>query len=73
MITINKLSIIIPAYNEAKTIHLILDKIKEVKLLSLITKEIIIIDDCSIDGTIEAVEKYIKNNSELDINTSNMT
>jgi glycosyltransferase involved in cell wall biosynthesis len=29
-----KLSIIIPAYNEGKTIHLILDKIKNVNLLN---------------------------------------
>ncbi|MEC8969049.1 MAG: glycosyltransferase family 2 protein, partial [Bacteroidota bacterium] len=29
---IDKLSILIPAYNEAKTIHLILDKVKEVEL-----------------------------------------
>ena len=38
-----KLSIIIPAYNEAKTIHAILDKIKEVELDNAIEKEIIIV------------------------------
>ena len=36
----NKLSIIIPAYNEAKTIHLILDKVKAVQLLNDIEKEL---------------------------------
>ena len=38
-----KLSIIIPVYNEAKTIHLILNKINQVNLLGNIIKEIIIL------------------------------
>ena len=42
--TFNTLSIIIPAYNEAKTIHLNLDKIDAVKLVNNIEKEIIIIN-----------------------------
>ncbi len=60
-----KLSIIIPAYNEAKTIHLILDKIKAAQLIDNIDKEIIITDDCSTDGTTAAIEKYIAENPEL--------
>lgn len=36
-----KLSIFIPIYNEAKTIYLILDKVKVVKLIDNIEKEII--------------------------------
>ncbi len=63
----NKLSIIIPAYNEAKTIHLILDKVKAVQLLSDIEKELIIINDCSTDNTEEVILKYIKLNSDLKI------
>ena len=55
-----KLSILIPAFNEAKTIHLILNKVKDVVLLNNIEKEIIIVNDCSTDNTIEVVEKYIK-------------
>jgi len=38
---IKKLSIIIPAYNEENTIHLILDKIKSVSLINNIEKEVI--------------------------------
>ena len=53
------LSIIIPAYNEAATIHLILDKVLAVQLAGGLRKEIIIVNDCSRDGTVEAVEKYI--------------
>lgn len=44
-----KLSIIIPAYNEEKTILKILKKIIKVKLTNDLEKEIIIINDCSKD------------------------
>lgn len=66
-----KLSILIPAYNEANTIHLILNKVKDVQLLNNIEKEIIIVNDCSNDNTIEVVEKYIKENIVLNIRMFN--
>jgi len=66
-----KLSILIPAYNEAKTIHLILDKVKAVELINNIEKEIIIVNDCSSDNTDEVIENYIKNNAELSIQLFN--
>lgn len=65
------LSILVPAYNEGKTIHLILNKVKEVKLLNDIQKEIIIVNDCSKDNTKEAVEQYIKENPEMNIRLFN--
>jgi len=61
------LSIIIPAYNEGKTIHLILNKIKEVELINGIQKEIVIVNDCSDDNTEQAILNYIENNKELNI------
>jgi glycosyltransferase involved in cell wall biosynthesis len=64
---VNKLSIIIPAYNEEKTIHFILNKVKNVKLINDIKKEIIIINDSSKDNTEQSIFDYIKNNKELDI------
>ena len=64
---IDTLSIIIPAYNEGPTIHFILDKLKQVSLLGNISKEIIIVNDCSKDNTEEAIKNYIENNSELNI------
>lgn len=61
------LSIAIPAYNEGNTIHLILDKIKDVTLVNGIEKEIIIVNDCSTDNTEEAVQNYLSQNPELNI------
>jgi len=58
------LSIIIPAYNEETTIHLILDKVLAVNLAGNLQKEIIIVNDCSTDQTKETVEKYISRHTE---------
>lgn len=68
---IKKLSIIIPAYNEAATIHQILNKIIEVQLSNDIQKEIIIVNDCSKDKTQEVIENYIKSNKEFNIKLFN--
>ncbi len=62
-----KLSIVIPAYNEANTIHLILDKIKSTELLQGIEKEILITNDCSSDDTEGAIKRYIADNPTLQI------
>lgn len=64
---IQTLSILIPAYNEGPTIHLILDKIKDVELENGIKKEIIIVNDCSKDNTVERIMNYIKENPEMPI------
>jgi len=57
---INKLSIIIPVYNEERSVHEILDLVREVKLINDIKKEIIIVNDASTDGTQSVLENYIK-------------
>lgn len=62
-----KLSIIVPAYNEGRTIHLILEKIKAVTLLNDIEKEIVIVNDCSSDDTEEAILRYKSANPTLAI------
>jgi glycosyltransferase involved in cell wall biosynthesis len=64
---IKKLSIVIPAYNEERTIHLILDRVKAVALVDSIEKEIIITNDCSSDDTEGAILSYIKKNPDLNI------
>jgi len=63
-----KLSIIIPVYNEAKTIQFTLDKIKDVNLLNDIEKEIIIVNDCSTDESEAVVFTYKQNNGSININ-----
>lgn len=62
-----KLSILIPAYNEERTIHLILNRIKAVELIGNIEKELIIVNDCSKDDTEGAIKKYINENAEMNI------
>ena len=61
------LSIVIPAYNEEKTIHLILDKVKEVELIGGMQKELILVNDCSKDDTKGAIQAYMKKNPDLGI------
>jgi len=64
---IKRLTIIIPAYNEGRTIGLILDRINEVKLIKNIEKEVIIVDDCSTDNTAQVVQEYVTTTPGLTI------
>jgi dolichol-phosphate mannosyltransferase len=59
MVTNPKISVIIPVFNEIKTIKEIIKEVKEVK----IPKEIIIVDDYSTDGTRE----FLRNLKDKDI------
>lgn len=68
---LTKLSVIIPAYNEARTIHLILDKVIAVELVNQIQKEIIIVNDASKDNTREVIETYIEKHSNHNIQLYN--
>jgi glycosyltransferase involved in cell wall biosynthesis len=52
------LSIVIPAYNEAPTIHLILDQLLAVELPAGLKRELVVVNDCSTDGTGEALARY---------------
>jgi glycosyltransferase involved in cell wall biosynthesis len=47
-----KLSVVIPVYNEKNTILELLDRVRKVDL----PKEIIVVDDCSTDGTREVLQ-----------------
>lgn len=66
MSVLNKLSVIIPAFNEAKTIQSVLAKVANVQLLNGIEKEIIVVNDCSIDDT-EAEILRFKTTSSINI------
>lgn len=65
--TIKKLSIVIPVYNEEKTMQAILNKVVEVSLVNSLEKEIIIVNDASTDGTEKAITDYIAHHPQLDI------
>ena len=64
---IKSISIIIPTYNEAETLPLILDRVLSVTLLDNIKKELILVNDCSTDQTDLVLKKYIKDNPENNI------
>lgn len=65
------LSILIPAYNEERTIHLILDKVLAVKLTNDIKKEIVLVNDCSSDDTEGAINRYIASHPDADMKLYN--
>lgn len=61
------LSIVIPAYNEGRTINLILDRVKSCNINFSIEKEVIIVNDCSKDNTEQAILQYKSSNPDLNI------
>lgn len=65
------LSILIPAYNEAATIHLILDKVVDIELIHNTAKEIIIVNDYSTDQTVPKIEEYIANHPDSNMRLYN--
>jgi glycosyltransferase involved in cell wall biosynthesis len=59
------LTIIIPVFNEEKTISILLSKVAKVKLIRNLTKEIIIVNDCSTDNTEKEILNFIERNPDL--------
>jgi glycosyltransferase involved in cell wall biosynthesis len=64
---INKISIIVPSYNEESSINIIADKLLNLYLINNIKKEIIIINDCSTDNTESLIQNIIKSNPTAEI------
>lgn len=54
------LSIVVPVYNEEKTISLLLDKVLSVNLPKNVKKEVIVVNDGSTDKTGEILQKFVK-------------
>ncbi|GAA4017057.1 glycosyltransferase family 2 protein [Hymenobacter fastidiosus] len=65
MVKFDTISIIIPVYNEARTIHQILDLLRELKLVHNIQKEIILVNDCSTDNSAEVIAAYTTRYPEM--------
>ena len=61
------LSIVIPVYNEERTIEAILDRVLEVELNNGFQKEIILVNDCSSDKSVEVIDNYLKEHSKVDM------
>lgn len=61
------LSIVMPVYNEAKTVVITLNKIKAVELQNNLQKQLIIVNDSSTDDTLDVVENFKRDNPDMDI------
>ena len=61
------LSIIIPVFNEEKSIALILDKLREVTLPEDIQKEYILVNDCSSDASAGVIKAYMEKHRDMNI------
>jgi glycosyltransferase involved in cell wall biosynthesis len=59
LVKIDTLSIIVPVFNEAQTIHQILNLLRDLQLVAGIKKEIIVVDDCSSDASTTVIEAYV--------------
>lgn len=64
---VSKLSIVIPTYNEGATIHVVLDKLRDVVLINGINKEVIVVNDGSTDHTDQTIRDYMASNQMSDI------
>ena len=62
-----KLSIIVPAYNEEKTIRSVLEKLRSVELIAGFQKEILVVNDCSTDQTEAVANQFIQENPMMEI------
>lgn len=49
-----QLSVVIPVYNEAKTLAELIERVRAVE----IDKQLVLVDDCSTDGTREVLKQY---------------
>lgn len=67
----SKLSIIIPVFNEERTIEQLLDRVINISLSGNLSKELVIVNDFSTDNTKQVIEKYIHANPHTDIKLFN--
>ncbi len=59
-----KLSVIIPCYNEERTLELIVEEVLAANTKDT-EKEVIIVDDCSNDGSLKIAQKLVKKHSQV--------
>jgi glycosyltransferase involved in cell wall biosynthesis len=68
-----KLSVVIPAYNENRTIQKILESIISVKFVYPVETQILVIDDASTDDTIKKVEAFCSKYPEVNLTILNQS
>jgi glycosyltransferase involved in cell wall biosynthesis len=62
------LSIIIPLYNEQETVGTLLSQLLELRFPGFVAgHEIIVVDDCSTDGSVESVKRFIQNTGKIQL------
>jgi glycosyltransferase involved in cell wall biosynthesis len=66
----SQLSILIPAYNESKTIFILLEKISTITLIGELEKEIIVINDASTDDTESEIFRFQRQYPEINLQYS---
>lgn len=59
------LSIIIPVYNEGRTITELLDQVIAAEIQEEVTRELVLVNDCSSDNSVEIINDYIKAHPEV--------
>jgi glycosyltransferase involved in cell wall biosynthesis len=65
--SIQKLSILVPCYNEERTIIVMLERLLQIELTQNLRKEIIVVDDCSTDKSHEIITDFIKTDQTASI------
>ncbi len=66
-----KLSVVIPVYNEGKTISTLLKRVVEVELISNVEKELILVDDFSTDNSVEVIREFMVDNPKVSLRIFN--
>jgi glycosyltransferase involved in cell wall biosynthesis len=61
------LSVVIPVYNEERTIEAILDRVLAVELMYDYYLEVILVNDCSSDGSAKIIANYIENHPDVEM------
>ena len=68
---IEKLSIIIPVFNEENTIYQLLETVYKLSLIEKIKKEIIVINDCSKDHSENEIKRFMDDHKPTNFNFIN--
>ncbi len=61
------LSILIPVFNEARTVRKLLERVSSVDLIDGVTKQLVVVNDCSTDTTDAEVRAFMAANPQVDL------